>query len=131
MSLGQSVATDISITSSWSWVELGAVQDLVSTSPLPKMLLDLLTIDLSAINGAAELSFVLSRRDGSQHLTPFGAEASTQAWTVNLLAATTASAVWRLELVGVVLEDDDGLWLGLKLDAGTATGQARLTWRPA
>lgn len=118
--------TGQSATSSWSaGVALDADDDIAGSTAVPTAPhLGRLEINLSAISGAAEVTFYLSHDSaGERAITPNTADGSTQAINVHPTDVTKGAVNWPLDTPLFKL---DSLYLWVKLDNGTATYEAIL-----
>ena len=118
-------ADALALTTAWLTVELGAVDGDDTTEPTPSRgWLAGLDVRLAGIQGASSVTFFLSTDEaGLNLLTPNGTTGATQAISLALDETSAGGVSWNLArkpFAGGVIH------LHLKLDAGTATGSARL-----
>lgn len=118
-------ATNLSLTSSWVSTALGAVSGDSTTEDLPSRgWLVGLDLRLTSISGASTVTFYLTEdANGLVLLTPHALSAATQTISLGLGAGTSGGVSWNLIRRPFALSS---LYAHFKLDAGTATGSARL-----
>ena len=117
------------------WTAVGASDlDDRARVPPPRCLLRNLRVELSAIDGAASVTTQLARQpDGTGAFSDRTLDAATQTICLAKTGATTSSeagiVVWPLDTFIAVRASSDGLYIGLELDAGTATiDRIEVTW---
>lgn len=118
-------ADGLALTPEWSTVALGAVAGDDTTEPAPSRgWLVSLDVRLSGIQGSSSVTFYLSTDEaGLELLTPNGTTGATQVISLAKDNAEAGGVSWllaRRPFAGAAIH------LHAKLDAGTATGSARL-----
>ena len=121
--LAKSSAT--ALTTAKAVMAVGAVASNNRTTAVPNgARLGKIEIQLTGIAGAASVSFYLARKsNGDEPVTP----TVTKAITGGVTAATGSVAEHYIYEPYLKDAADDGLFVVASLDAGTATGTARLT----
>lgn len=104
---------------------VGAVADNRMTSKVPKKCrISIVEIQLTSIALASTVTFFLCRKsNGDEAFTPKVTKTITAGITAN-----TGTVVEFFERQAYVWDDgDDGVYVGVALDAGTATAEVRVT----
>ena len=118
-------ADALALTSNWLTVELGAVDGDANTEPVPSRgWLVGIDLRLSAIQGAVTVTFYLSEDEAGEKLfTPSGTTGATQTISLARDSSTAGGVSWNLARKPFA---GGALYAHFKLDAGTATGAARV-----
>lgn len=128
---GMSRATEVALTDDWVWTLVGAIDTDPRSEDVPaRARLEAVEVALSTLaGGPASMTVSLARASsGYPRMTPgntSGAEVDLEADPDD---ATQASASQLLDRAYVRQAEDGGVAIGLKLDAGTASGNITLTW---
>ena len=121
-------AADIALSDEWTWVPVGEHPDEPAAREVPSPgsvnQVEVALEDLAG--GPTEITMVLARASsGWPRATPGNTTGATATLEVDEVVATQASANWLLGdgWIWIKRKQDEGLFVGLKLDAGTATAR--------
>ena len=117
MATGRAIATSASIALTNAYTR-------TAVAVPSKADLSLVSVEMTSISGAASVTWYLSRDSaGDQPITPL--------WTDTILDAGSGSGAGSVvrDMAGALNHAGGSLYVNAKLDAGTATGVARVGYR--